>query len=145
MSARDNITHPGIVEQISKDSIFVKILAMSACSSCHAKGMCSIAEVEEKVIEVKKDPKRDLNEGQEVTVAMQKSLGGKAVFLGYILPFLVLMGVLILVLSLTGNEGIAGLSAILILIPYYWLLYIFRDKLKRTFSFKIMYERNASI
>ncbi len=138
MSARDNITHPGIVEQISGDSIYVKILAMSACSSCHAKGMCSIAEVEEKVIEIKKDPKRDLNEGQEVTVAMQKSLGGKAVFLGYILPFLVLMGVLILVLSLTGNEGIAGLSAILILIPYYWLLYIYRDKLKRTFSFKIL-------
>lgn len=138
MSARDNITHPGIVEQISGDSIYVKILAMSACSSCHAKGMCSIAEVEEKVIEIKKDPKRNLNEGQEVTVAMQKSLGGKAVFLGYILPFLVLMGVLILVLSLTGNEGIAGLSAILILIPYYWLLYIYRDKLKRTFSFKIL-------
>ena len=138
MSARESITHPGIVDHISGDSIFVKILAKSACSSCHAKGMCSIAEVEEKVIEVKKDPKRELGEGQEVTVSMHKSLGGKAVFLGYILPFILLIGVLILVLTLSGDQGLAGISAILILIPYYWLLYVLRDKLKQTFSFRIM-------
>jgi len=137
MSAREHITHPGIVDKISGDSIFVKILAKSACSSCHAKGMCTIAEVEEKVIEVKKDLSRELSEGDEVTVGMHKSLGGKAVFLGYILPFLLLIGVLLLVLFVSGDEGLAGLSAIFILIPYYWLLYILRDRLKRTFSFRI--------
>ncbi|RLD77837.1 MAG: Fis family transcriptional regulator [Bacteroidetes bacterium] len=137
MSATESITHPGIVDHTSGNSIFVKVLAKSACSSCHAKGMCNIAEVEEKVIEVKKDPKRELSVGDEVTVGMHKSLGGKAVFLGYILPFLLLIGVLLLVLFVSGNEGLAGLSALLILIPYYWLLYILRDKLKRTFSFRI--------
>jgi len=137
MSARENITHPGIVEKITGDSIFVKILAMSACSSCHAKGMCSVAEIEEKVVEVGMDRKKEIKQGQEVTVSMRKSQGGKAVFLGYIMPFLLLIGVLLLVLNLSGNEGLAGLSAIIILIPYYWLLYIFRDKLKRTFSFRI--------
>ena len=137
MSARDNITHPGIVEEITGDSIFVKILAMSACSSCHAKGMCSVAEIEEKVVEVGIERKKDIKEGQEVTVSMRKSQGGKAVFLGYIMPFLLLIGVLLVVLNLSGNEGLAGLSAIIILIPYYWLLYIFRDRLKRTFSFRI--------
>jgi len=137
MSASENITHPGIVEEITGNSIFVKILAMSACSSCHAKGMCSVAEMEEKVVEVGRDRKKDIKEGQEVIVTMKKSLGGKAVFLGYIMPFLLLIGVLLLVLNLSGNEGLAGLSAIIILIPYYWLLFIFRDKLKRTFSFRI--------
>ncbi len=137
MSAKETITHPGIVEKVTKDNVFVKILAMSACSSCHAKGMCSVSEIEEKVVEVRKDPARDFKEGQEVTVAMRKSQGGKAVFLGYIMPFLLMIGVLLMVLFLSGNEGIAGLSAILVLIPYYWLLYIYRNRLKSTFSFRI--------
>jgi sigma-E factor negative regulatory protein RseC len=99
--------------------------------------MCNIAEVEEKIVEVKRDRDRSFVQGQEVVASMRKSLGGLAVFLGYVLPFLVLMGVLLLVLLLTGNEGLAGLLAMAVLVPYYWLLYIFRDKLKKTFSFKI--------
>ena len=137
MSVQENITHPGIVEQLTNDKVFVKILSMSACSSCHAKGMCNVAEVEEKVVELKRDPQRELKVGDQVTLKMKKSLGSYAVMLGYIVPFFLLIGVLILVLSLSGDEGVAGLSAILALIPYYWLLYIYRKKLKNTFSFMI--------
>jgi len=137
MSARENITHPGIIDKVSDDTVFVKILAMSACSTCHAKSMCSVAEIEEKIVEVKREVEKNYSEGQEVVVAMHKSLGGKAVFLGYLLPFLLLIGVLLVVLSLSGDEGLAGLSAIGILIPYYLVLYLLRDKLRRTFSFRI--------
>ncbi len=56
MGARENISHPGIIEEVSKDKVFVKILSMSACSACHAKGMCSVAEVAEKIVEVNADP-----------------------------------------------------------------------------------------
>lgn len=137
MSARENITHPGIIDKVSEDKVFVKILAMSACSSCHAKSMCSVAEIEEKIVEVKKEAGREYRQGEQVVVAMRKSLGGKAVFLGYLLPFLLLITVLIVVLTLSGNEGVAGLSAIGILIPYYTALYLLRDRLKKTFSFRI--------
>jgi sigma-E factor negative regulatory protein RseC len=137
MGARENISHPGIIEEVSRDKVFVKILSMSACSACHAKGMCSVAEVAEKIVEVNADPGKTYTIGDNVTLSMRKSLGGKAVLLGYILPFFLLIGVLILVLFLTNNEGIAGLSAILILVPYYWLLYVYRNKLKNTFSFII--------
>jgi sigma-E factor negative regulatory protein RseC len=129
--------HPGIVEQLTDNTVFVKVLSMSACSTCHAKAMCNIAEVEEKIVEVKRDKERNFVQGQEVVVSMRKTLGGIAVFLGYVLPFLVMMGVLLLVLFVTGNEGMAGLVAMAVLVPYYWMLYIYRDKLKRTFSFKI--------
>ena len=137
MSVNEDITHPGIVEEITGDRVFVKILAMSACSSCHAKGMCNVSEVEEKVVEVKKDPQRDFTLGEEVTLVMKKSLGSVAVLLGYVVPFFLMIGILILVLFIFDDEGLAGLSAILILIPYYWLLYVYRSKLKKTFSFMI--------
>ncbi|MCK5338519.1 MAG: SoxR reducing system RseC family protein, partial [Bacteroidales bacterium] len=91
MSAKESITHPGIVDHVTEDSIFVMVLAKSACSSCHAKGMCNIAEMEEKLVEVKKDQNMDFSKGDGVTVSMNKSLGGKAVLLGYIVPFFLLI------------------------------------------------------
>ncbi len=133
----ENISHPGIVEQVTDDKIIVKIIAMSACSSCHAKGMCNVADMEEKIVEVRKIPHRDFQKNDQVTVSMKKSLGSRAVLLGYIFPFVLMIATLLLVLFLIGDEGVAGLSAILILIPYYWLLYIYRKKLKSTFSFTI--------
>ena len=137
MSATESISHPGIIEKLTEDMVFVKIMAMSACSSCHAKGMCNVAEVEEKVVEVKRPPSRDFKVGQIVTVSMKKSLGTYAVLLGYIIPFFLLIGVLVAVLFISGNEGLAGISGILILIPYYWGLYYYRRRLKNTFNFKI--------
>lgn len=133
----ENISHPGIVEQVTDDKIIVKIIAMSACSSCHAKGMCNVADMEEKIVEVRKIPHRDFQKNDQVTVSMKRSLGSRAVLLGYIFPFVLMIATLLLVLFLIGDEGVAGLSAILILIPYYWLLYIYRKKLKSTFSFTI--------
>lgn len=137
MSATESITHPGVIEEVSNDKVFVKVLAMSACSSCHAKGICNIAEVEEKIVELKKDPQKEYMPGQEVTVSMKRAQGTYAVLLGYIVPFFLLIGVLLMVLALSGNEGLAGLLAIIVLIPYYWMLYIYRNKLKSTFSFRI--------
>ena len=136
-SDKENISHPGIVEQVSEDTVKVRIVAMSACASCHAKGMWNVADMEEKIVEVRNIPRRDYQKNDHVTVSMKQSLGSRAVMLGYIFPFLLMIATLILVLFLAGDEGLAGLSAILILIPYYWLLYIYRNKLKSTFSFSI--------
>ncbi|MDT8394155.1 MAG: SoxR reducing system RseC family protein [Bacteroidales bacterium] len=137
MSAAESITHPGVIEKVSNDTVFVKVLAMSACSSCHAKSMCNIAEVEEKIVEIKKEPQKEYVPGKTVTVSMKKAQGTYAVLLGYIVPFFLLLGVLLGVLTVSGNEGLAGLLAIIVLIPYYWLLYIYRTRLKSTFSFRI--------
>ena len=133
----DTISHPGIIEELTNDTVFVKIMAMSACVSCQAKGMCSVSEVEEKVVEVKRDPAREFKAGEHVTVSMRKSLGTYAVLLGYIIPFFLLIGVLVGVLLISGNEGLAGLSGILILVPYYGGLYLYRKRLKNTFNFVI--------
>ena len=46
------IEHEGIVDHISDKAIRVKIMSMSACASCHAKGACTVADMEEKEVEV---------------------------------------------------------------------------------------------
>ncbi len=135
--AKETITHPGVIHEIDNHMIYVKIMSQSACSACHAKGICSVADVEEKIIELNKPAGKSYNVGDEVVVGLEKSLGSKAVFLGYLIPFLILVSVLIVMLALTDNELLSALVAIGLLIPYYIILYLLKDKLQRTFEFRI--------
>jgi len=131
------IIHPGIVESISEDKVSVRILAKSACSSCHAKGACTIADVEEKIIEVENETPDRMKEGDQVMVRMEESLGRKAVLLGYVLPLVVLLVSIIVFISLLKHEGLAALLSILMLVPYYSALYLFRKKIQKEFRFRI--------
>jgi len=137
-NSKDNIQHPGIIESVGEDKVQVTILSQSACSSCHSKGMCSVSEMENKIVDVTKTPDFNYKVGDEVIVYMKKSLGSKAVLYGYLYPFLLVLISLILMLILTSNEGISGLTAILLLVPYYFILSKFKDKLSTTFEFKIL-------
>lgn len=131
------IIHPGTIESIDGEKVFVRILSQSACSTCHAKGACSVSEIEEKIIEVEDHRTVSWKPGQQVMVMMEQSLGMKAVFLGYLLPLIVLVASVIIFLSILNNEGLAALLSLLMLVPYYLVLYFFRERLKKKFSFRI--------
>jgi sigma-E factor negative regulatory protein RseC len=135
--ASGTIIHPGIIESINEDKVFVKILSKSACISCHAKEICTISDVEEKIIEAGNDPGSHWKPGDEVMVSMKESLGTKAVIIGYVLPLAVLLISIIVFLSFLKHEGLAALLSILMLVPYYFVLYLFRKRLKKEFTFRI--------
>lgn len=131
------VVQQGRVEKIENNQIFVNIVSMSACASCHARGMCNMSDIQEKLIEASNPNHRDLKEGDTVTLEMETSLGKKAVLLGYFYPFLLVMATLITLTSLGTGEGITALTALGLLIPYYGMLYMRRDKMKKHFTFKI--------
>jgi len=131
------IVHPGIIESIQGDKVSVRILSQSACSSCHAKGACSVADIEEKIIDADLDQKANWKPGDQVMVRMEESLGRKAVLLGYGLPLVVLVVSIIVFLSVFNHEGLAALLSILMLVPYYLTLYLFRKRLHKEFRFRI--------
>lgn len=133
----DDIRHQGIIQKVDDEQVYVSIITQSACASCQVKGVCNVTEISEEIVEVPRESGRDYQVGASVNIAMQKSLGTKAVFLGYILPFLVLLAALIISLAITHNEGLSGLIALAVLIPYYFVLHSMRRRLKRTFTFKI--------
>lgn len=133
----DIIRHPGLIDKLDDGKIHVKILSQSACASCNSKSMCSVSEMEEKIVEVPNDHSRDYKPGEQVQVVMKKSLAPKAVFLGYFLPFLVVLASLITLMLITGNEGLSALVSLGFLIPYYLIIYRMRDKLGKTFTFTI--------
>jgi sigma-E factor negative regulatory protein RseC len=129
------INHDGIVRENSGKSVTVSISASSACSGCHAKGTCSTFGSEEKMIVV--DGTYDVLPGENVTVVMAQSTGYKALFLGYIFPFVSVIAVLVTLISIETPELTAGLVSLAVLIPYYLILSCFRNRIKEKFSFTL--------
>ena len=130
------IKHEGVIEKIGEQGVTVKFLADSACSECHAKGICSVSGSPEKEIVVE-SPGNHYKPGEKVDIILARSLGFKALFLGYIFPFLAVLFTLIIVLNFTGREGLAGIAALLVLVPYYLALKVFNHKISRKFAFKL--------
>lgn len=137
------IAHPGIVQEIDIEYIHVMVLSQSACSSCHSKSMCSLSEMKEKIIQV---PLQNeiFEPGEKVEVVMLESLGMFAVLLSYVLPVIFFIALMIIVFNITQSEPMAGLVSFLFLVAYYFLLYFFRKKLKKKFSFRIRKMKDLS-
>lgn len=133
----NKITHQGVVDSIEGDRVRVRILQHSACSACKVAGHCNASETKEKLIDVHTVNASLFSVGQTVTVEADASVGLTASFYGYVLPLIWMVGVLVGVRVASGSDGMAALASIASLIPYYLLLYLFRNKVKRQLYFRI--------
>lgn len=130
------IRHKAFVKEVNGSTLTATIVNQSACSTCHANGACTVADFQEKEIEIPVLSSHYVP-GQEITVLFRESTGFKALFYGYLLPFLLVLFSLIAIFSETNNEVLAGLVSLGILIPYYITLYFFRNYLKKVFKFEL--------
>jgi len=130
------IEHEGIIDRIEGELAHVKIQSESACASCHAKGVCSAADQEEKHLDV---PLRgiEFKPGEVVQVQVSRHMGFRAVALGYVYPFLLLMAVLISFTVAGTGELRAGTYALLSVVPYYLVLYLLRKRIGSAFTFSM--------
>ena len=137
MAKKNEIVHSGKVIETNPDFTTVEIMVSSACSGCHAKGLCGMAEMEEKVIMVPTDPYQPRKVGDIVQVKTKMTMGLKAVWISYVIPLAVLM---ILILSLSAvveNEFLRGGIAIAGVGVYYFVIWLLKDKLSDQFEFYI--------
>lgn len=133
----NTISHEGIVTRITNDELEIKILAQSACAACHAKSACGMGEQAEKILTVPRPKGQDFALNQKVNVKMAVGQGNKAAVLAYLIPILLLLAVLFVCLGLGMNDGLSALVSIVALIPYYIILYLKRNKLKKQFLYII--------
>ncbi len=130
--ANARVSHEGTVINVADGKVSVKIEVKSACSACHAKSMCSVSELSEKVIEAL--PAENLSVGDSVVVEMEEKFGLKAVFYVFFIPF-VLMASTLFVSSNFVAESFAALFSLLILVPYYLLLALLKPYFAKRFVF----------
>jgi sigma-E factor negative regulatory protein RseC len=136
MDASVCIEQEGIVEEVINHNIRVRIHRDSVCGHCTAQSICNLSGDSESIIDIG-DKAMDLKTGDIVGITIARNMGHKAVLLGYLLPFLILMGVLILLNSLGMKEWLSGLISLAALIPYYFILYLYRDRLRKSFAFTV--------
>ncbi len=135
MQKKNTIEHSGTVKSVDNGIVIVNIESHPACSGCLASGICELSDNETR--EIKAVRSYDAMEGDRVLVVMRQSMGFRALFLGYILPFIIILFILVLMTSLSFSEPVSGLTAILALIFYYTVIYLKKEKIGRSFSFTI--------
>lgn len=136
----NKIKHSGIVESIENGCVCVRIMQSSACSACKVAAHCNASETKEKIVEVNTPQADDYQVGDRVVVVADAAVGFRASLYGYLLPLAVMVVTLVVVLKVTHSEGLAAVSALGVLIPYYIGLYLLRGKLKSRLSFAIEQE-----
>ncbi len=132
-----DVSHKGRVVRMTPQVTTVAIEQHSACSQCHAAGLCGLADVVEKAIEVPTDPYAKYGVGDEVEVLLKASMGMKAVWLAYFVPLVILLVAILGLISLGAGEVVAGLSGIGAVALYYLLLWLFRERLQNEYVFTI--------
>jgi len=138
----DNISHKGKIVEITPVTTTVEIVSESACSACHAKGLCGVSESKVKLIQL---PTRGWDSWQvddEVDVVLKSTMGHLAVWLAFVIPLCVLVLTLLL-LSLAGkSELCSGIGALCSAALYYLVLWCCRKKLNREFVFELKQYNN---
>ena len=130
--ANTRVSHEGTVINVTDGKVAVKIEVKSACSACHARSMCSVSELSEKVIEAL--PAESLSVGDSVVVEMEEKFGLKAVFYVFFIPF-VLMASTLFVSANFVSEVLAALFSLLVLAPYALLLMLLKPYFAKQFVF----------
>lgn len=115
----------------------VRILQTSACSSCKVAGHCSASESKEKIVDVAVADAHVYRVGEQVVVCTTRSAVSKALLIAFVLPFVVMVSVLMVVLLLTSDELVSALAALVSLVPYYLVVYLFDRRLASSVRFGI--------
>ena len=120
---RENcVIQQGVVLRIEGERMVVGVAQAEACSACAARAACgkSGGEVREVGARV----------GDRVTLGITAWEGFRAMFIMYVVPFVIVLVSLIVLVGRGVGEGLSGVVSIGLVLPYYILLYVFRDRIE---------------
>lgn len=138
---KENIRHNGIIERIEGDIVYIRIMQQSACAGCHARSMCSASESKVKIIEVI-DHSGRFQVDEEVVICGQIAMGLEAVLIAFVVPIVLIIAMVAAGLHFNWGETVSAIAGLALLIPYYLILYLMRDRLKRKFVFTLEKQEN---
>lgn len=134
----ERIEHTGVIEKIEGDRVRVRIVQTSGCARCKVAGHCNASESKVKTIDVSGVSHAALlHVGDTVRVSASKSVAFRALLLCFGVPFAVMVAALWITMSFTSDETLGGGVALLSLLPYYGVLYLFRRRIGRGVAFRI--------
>ncbi|MBL7843562.1 MAG: SoxR reducing system RseC family protein [Cyclobacteriaceae bacterium] len=130
------IEQPGFISSLQHGMMKVSLVGSGGCSSCH-KSLCMLRDTSQREVVVP-GTQQALQVGDEVLIRMKPSTGYAAVMWLYVIPFVLVVLVMITMLIFNSSEGVAGLSALLALVPYYGLLLLGRKYFQKQCQFEVV-------
>jgi sigma-E factor negative regulatory protein RseC len=130
------IQHSGVIESIVKNRILVRIEQQTACSSCHAKQLCLASGGKDRIIEVDDFTGRYATD-EKVIVAVRSSSGMLAVLTAFVAPLALVIAAAVAGTDISGDEAVGGLVGLSVLIPYYSVIYLLRNRIGKKFVFTL--------
>lgn len=131
------IEHSATIEQINGGVIYVNVANNSACANCNLNKNCGLFDTKNKSVTVLSSNPELYRVGQKVMVTIDERKGWVAVAFGYIIPLILVLATLIATNSITNDETASGIYSLLVLIPYYLVLLLFKNTFTKKFDFRI--------
>lgn len=136
-SSQKRIEHEGIVTDITPETITVEFVKKSACASCQARSVCMASDESVRFIEFDNSADTLYEPGERVNLVLEESMGIKAVWISYVIPLIILLLLLLSLSWFISSELIIGLVIVGMISLYYFVVYLFRDKIEKSFVFTI--------
>ncbi len=136
MTTKERVQHEGIVKSLSTQSLEVLIDNHSACSGCHAKGMCGMGDMKQKIISVHYS-KNNIQVDDKVMIYASLNNAFFSVLVAYIIPSILILFAIFLFNKLGGSELIAAIFSLVLIASYFFIIYLFRNKIGRKITFTV--------
>lgn len=128
----------GMVDKITPTSIDVRIIRASACGGCDLSARCNASECRDMKVSVPIDSGKTYNVGDRVMVVTTSSSVKKALLLGFSIPLLLMLVTIVFCLLVFDIGEIRAASfGLLVLIPYYIILYLCRNIVGRSVDISV--------
>ena len=129
----ERVCKEGIVRKVQDNCLWVEVVVSSACGDCAAKSLCNISEKKNELVEAVNVTGEEFSIGEIVQIQMMQKLANKAVVLGYLLPFFILITGLFGCYALTHIEWLSVVAGIGLTAIYYVILKLMDKHLAKEF------------
>lgn len=131
---RRSIRQCGVIESIGGGRARVRTVRSSACGQCEAKDGCRSHGSRAVAVDVDATRLEGCRVGDRVVLRMPVAMGRNAVAVGFVVPLLAFVAVMVAVHAAGHSDATAALAALATLAVYYVLLYALRTRVERYFK-----------
>lgn len=130
-------THDGHVVAVKRGLVDVQIVATSACAACAAHAKCGFADSKNKTVSVPSPDWQHYRPGDAVRVCIDQSRGMLAVWIAYVLPAILMLGIVAGLSAARAPEGLVALAALAVLALYVLMLFLVRRRIENRFTLTV--------
>jgi sigma-E factor negative regulatory protein RseC len=131
------VTHNGEVVKTNQSIVTVRLTNGTECEGCAAAKLCHVSGSDSGLIDVHTADAATFTTGDRVVLEGAERLHRKAIRLATLYPTIAIIATMVLVYLLTANETLAALSGLSVMILFFIILYLCRNRLDKEFIFTI--------